>query len=31
MASGGKIDQDNNFSWIDNSNKEGKEKFELSY
>ena len=31
MASGGKIDQDNNFSWIDNSSKEGKEKFELSY
>ena len=31
MASGGKIDQDNDFSRIDNSYSEGKEKFQLSY
>ena len=31
MASGGQIDQDNVFSWIDNSYKEGKEKFQLGY
>ena len=31
MAGGGQIDPDNEFSWIDNSYKEGKEKFQLSY
>ena len=31
MASGGKIDPDNKFSWIDNSYKEGKEKFQMDY
>ena len=31
MASGRQIDQDNEFSWIDNSYKEGKEKFQLGY
>ena len=31
MASGGQIDPDNEFSWIDNSYKEGKEKFQLGY
>ena len=31
MANGGQIDQDNEFSWIDNSYKEGKEKFQLTY
>ena len=31
MASGRQIDRDNEFSWIDNSYKEGKEKFQLGY
>ena len=31
MANGGQIDRDNEFSWIDNSYKEGKEKFQLTY
>ena len=31
LADGGQIDPDNEFSWIDNSYKEGKEKFQLSY
>ena len=31
MALGGQIDPDNEFSWIDNSYNEGKEKFQLSY
>ena len=31
MASGRQIDRDNEFSWIDNLYKEGKEKFQLGY
>ena len=31
MAGGGPTDPDNKFSWIDNSYKERKEKFQLSY
>ena len=31
MTNGGQIDRDNEFSWIDNSYKEGKEKFQLTY
>ena len=31
MACGGQIDPDNDFFWIDNSYKEEKEKFQLSY
>ena len=31
MANGGQIDPDNEFSWIDNSYKGGKERFQLAY
>ena len=31
ISNGGKIDPDNKFSWIDDSYKQGKEKFQLSY
>ena len=31
ISNGGKIDPDNEFSWIDDSYKQGKEKFQLSY
>ena len=31
MANGGQIDPDNEFSWIDNSYEDGKEKFQLTY
>ena len=31
ISNGGKIDADNKFSWIDDSYKQGKEKFQLSY
>ena len=31
MADGEQIDPDNKFCWIDNSYKEGKEKFQLGY
>ena len=31
LADGGQIDPDNEFSWIDNSYKEGKEKSQLRY
>ena len=31
ISNGGKTDPDNEFSWIDDSYKQGKEKFRLSY
>ena len=31
ISNGGKIDSDNRFSWIDDSYKQGKEKFQLRY
>ena len=31
LSNGGQVDPDNEFSWIDNSHKEGREKFQLSY
>ena len=31
ISNGGKIDPGNEFSWIDDSYKQGKEKFQLSY
>ena len=31
MLNGGQIDPDNDFSWTDNSYKEAKEKFQLTY
>ena len=31
ISNGGKIDRDNEFSWIDDSYKQGKEKFQLSF
>ena len=31
ISNGGKIDPDNEFSWIDDSFKQGKEKFQLGY
>ena len=31
ISNGGKIDPDNEFSWIDDFYKQGKEKFQLSY
>ena len=31
LSNGGQVDLDNEFCWIDNSYKEGKEKFQLSY
>ena len=31
ISNGGKIDPDNEFSWIGDSYKQGKEKFQLSY
>ena len=31
ISNGGKIDRDNEFSWIDDSYKQGKEKFQLGY
>ena len=31
ISNGGKIDPDNEFSWIDDSYKQGKEKFQLGY
>ena len=31
ISNGGKIDPDNKSSWIDDSYKQGKEKFQLSY
>ena len=31
ISTGGKIDPDNEFSWIDDSCKSSKEKFQLSY
>ena len=31
ISNGGKIDPDNEFSWIDDSYKQEKDKFQLSY
>ena len=31
ISNGGKIDPDNEFSWIDNSYKQGKGRFQLGY
>ena len=31
VSNGGKIDPDNEFSWIDDSYQQGKEKFRLTY
>ena len=31
ISDGGKIDPDNEFSWIDDSYKQGKDRFQLSY
>ena len=31
LSSGGKIDPDNNFSWVDDTYKRGKDKFQLGY
>ena len=31
ISNGGKIDPDNEFSWIDNSYKQGNDRFQLSY
>ena len=31
ISNGGKIDPDNEFSWTDDSYKQGKDKFQLSY
>ena len=31
ISNGGKIDPDNEFSWIDDSYQQGKEKFQLTY
>ena len=31
LSSGGKVDPDNEFSWVDDSYKKGKDKFQLGY
>ena len=31
LSSGGKVDPDNEFSWVDDSYKKGKDKFQLRY
>ena len=30
-SSGGKVDPDNEFSWFDDCNKKGKDKFQMGY
>ena len=31
LSGGGKVDPDNEFSWLDDSYKKGKDKFQLGY
>ena len=31
LSSGGKVDPDNEFSWVDDSYKKGKDKFQMGY